>query len=518
MLPGSWRRASSPLLAGPLLAGTLLASALLAGCELGPDAPPEPTSPPAAFSELAASTSAATSVAAVASGEPGVDYAFWRDLHDPILTALVERALARSPDVASATARIRESRAVAGAAWAALLPEADAGASYQRTHLSTETPLLSQFAGANLPGLQFSPDADDYKASLSMAYELDLWGKNRRAHEAAVAELKGDVHRRRSIGLTLAGELVTTYVDERTLEERRAIALRTLESRRAALAIARDRSRGGLANDLDVARAETDLANVVASVADLDRLLATSEHKLAVLAGGPPGSLRATLAAPHPPLAPIEVPVGLPAQLLVRRPDLRELSERLAAATARIGQAKADVFPTLELTGEVGVEATDPKKLASRAAGYWNAGPALKIPLFDWGRRIENWTAAEERAEQARCDLEKQVLVALEEVEDALASAREDARRRDALMDAAAASVRATAIAEAKYRGGLVSQLEALDARRTQFQAEDALADARGRALKDAVQLAKAVGGGFGVVEALLPPVEKPDPEKAETK
>src|SRR5580658_9157972 len=150
----------------PCLWASLVSSALLPGCALGPDAPPEVASPSLAFAEVAATTSGAGL-------EPAIDYAFWRDLGDPVLTSLVERGLGASPDVTRATARIRESRAVAGAAWAALLPEVDGGASYARTRLSSQSPLLSQVGATNLPGFNFDPDADDFKASVTMAYELD---------------------------------------------------------------------------------------------------------------------------------------------------------------------------------------------------------------------------------------------------------------------------------------------------------------------------------------------------------
>jgi multidrug efflux system outer membrane protein len=438
-----------------------------------------------------------------------VELAFWHELGDPLLEGLVEQALAASPDVARATARIRESRALAGVAWAALLPEIGAGAAYERLRLSTESPLLSRFGVAMIPG--FIPDANDYKASLTMAYELDLWGKNRRARESALHELEGDIERRRSIGLSLAGELCLAYIDYRTLEARRAISLESLEARKTAHRIARDRALGGLGSDLETTRAEVETASAEAALVDLDRLISLGEHRISVLSASAPGALRDKLAAAHGALSAFQVPAGFPAQILTRRPDLRELSERLWSATAKIGQAKADLFPQIVLQGEIGVEAVDPSKLTRRTAGYWTAGPSLQIPLFDWGRRDELWTAAQERGEIALRDLEAQVLVALQEVEDALASVREDARRRQALSSAAQASRRAAEMARDRYRGGLVSQLELIDAQRTQYQAEDALAEAEGRMLRNAIQLAKALGGGFALADRMMPSVPPMD-------
>jgi NodT family efflux transporter outer membrane factor (OMF) lipoprotein len=475
------------------------------GCAVGPDAPAGKITLPGRFAEIDPGKAAAGTL----EGETPADFAFWRELGDPALSDLVEGALARSPDVARATAKLRESRAVSGAAWAALFPELRGGVGYERLRFSTETPLLSEFHASQLPG--FIPDFNDYKASLQVAYELDVWGKNRRARESALHELQGDVERRRSIGLTLAGEVTLAYIDYRTLEKRRAISVQTLGARNAALGIARDRVQGGLGTELDVSRADVEAANSEATLADLDRQLTLAEHRLSVLVGAAPGALRERLSAPHGALSPFAVPVVLPAQLLGRRPDLRELSARLWAATARVGQAKADLFPQLVLQGEIGVEAVQPSKLFHSAAGYWTAGPSLQIPLFDWGRRAANWTAAEERADQALHDLEKQVLVSLQEVEDALSSLREDARRRQALLRAAIAGRRSRALAQETFQGGLATQLEVIDAQRTEFQAEDALAEADGQALRNAVRLAKALGGGVQAAEHLMPSPEPPD-------
>jgi NodT family efflux transporter outer membrane factor (OMF) lipoprotein len=436
---------------------------------------------------------------------------FWRELGDPLLNELVVRALKDSPDVVRATAKIRESRALAGAAWASLFPDLQGGFGYERIRLSTQTPFLSQVPLQTFPG--FVAEQNDWKASLTASYELDFWGKARRTHESALRELEGDVERRRSVGLSLAGDVSTTYIEYRTLEGRRRITVQELEELKALRTISRDRFQGGLGSDLDVARADTEIARTEASLADYARLLAITEHRLAVLAASPPGSLRKDLESSPGNLKGFAVPPGLPIQLLERRPDLRELSRRVQAATARIGAVKADLLPRLVLAGEIGSEAVDLSKLTSHGAYYWSAGPSLQIPLFDFGRRRDNWTAAEERAEQLLRDLEKQILIALQEVEDALSSVREDGRRREALAAAVQASRRGAKIAFDKFQGGLVSQLEVIDAERTRLEAEDALIEAEGRVQKNAVSLAKALGGGFGAAERHMRPM---DPEAKE--
>jgi multidrug efflux system outer membrane protein len=477
----------------------------LGGCLLGPDAPPELAKPPEEYYESPIGAPGGNPSAPEASPE----FSFWRELGDPMLAECVERALRESPDVARATAKIRESRALSGAAWAALLPEIQGGARYDRVRLSTESPFLSQAGISSFPG--FSPDANDWKGSLSMAYELDFWGKNRRALQAAGYEFQGDLERRRSVGLTLAGDVSSAYIDYRTLEARRGVADRLLAELQALRTIARDRVQGGLGSDLEVARADTEIASAEASRIDLGRLLTLLEHRLSVLTGAPPGTLRKTLDSTKGSLVSFDLPPGLPAQLLARRPDLRELSDRLRAATARIGQAKAELFPRIVFSGEIGSESVDFSKLASRGAVYWTAGPSLEIPLFDWGRRKDQWTAAEERADLALHDLEKQVLTALEEVENALANIRDDKRRREALTSSAQAARRASKIALDKYGVGLVSQLEVIEAERTRLQAEDALLEGEGRVFRNAVALAKALGGGFGAADRIMPRLQPPE-------
>jgi multidrug efflux system outer membrane protein len=494
----------------------LAASALAAaGCALGPDAPPAIDPPPRTFAELDAPATATGSAAPgraraplVAPGEASPDYAFWKELEDPLLASLVDEALIENRDVALATARIREAAAIAGVATSYLLPSVDATGGHSYTRVSTESPNLARLNVDQIPG--FERDAQDWRASAAMSYEVDLWGKLRRAREAALDDLEASLEARRALGLSLAGEVAVSYVDYRTLERRRDVAVRTRDSRATALDLVRKREAAGLSTDLDVARAETELAGAEAVIPEIDRLLALVEHRLSVLLGKPPGFARGRIARAGPAraLAPFAVPVGLPAQLVARRPDVREASLRLAAATARIGQAKADLFPQVTLFGEIGLDALDIAKLGTGGAVFWSAGPSVRLPLFDMGRRARQWTAAEEQAAQALHALEGSVLVALAEVEDALAEGREEAARRDALARAAVSSGRALSLAEAKYRSGLVSYLDVIEAQRAAFQAEDALTDAEGRVVRTAIALAKAVGGGFAAAEARMPRVD----------
>ncbi len=478
-----------------------IAVAGLAGCAVGPDVAPAPRPAPAAFSETGAPGATA--------GAPSPDLAFWAEIGDPLLVRLVERGLGESQDIAMATARIREARALAGVARSALLPEIDAGGRYDRTRVSTESPELENIDVEQFPG--FDEYAQSFRGSLTIAYEVDIWGKHRRAYQAAVADLFAEVERRRAASLVLAGDIAATYLEWRTLARRRAIAVDSLAAREDSLELARAREAAGLGTDLDVARAEAEVASAAASIPDLDRLAALAEHRLSILVGAPPGSLRAELAAAETaPLAPFPVPVGLPADLVTRRPDVRSAALRLAAATARIGQAKADLFPQVTLFGEIGAHASDLGEIATKAAGFFAFGPSIRIPLFDAGRRLDAWTAAEERADAALHELERSILVALGEVEDALATLREESRRREKLALGVRAGERAALLARERYTAGIVSFLDVLEADRTRLAADDALAESDRRLALASVQLARAVAGGYAAADRLLPPVDRP--------
>jgi len=485
------------------LLSTLALTALAAGCAVGPDEAAAPgVRAPVKFAE-------AKETPGVAASDPAPDYAFWRGLGDPVLASLVERALRASPDAALAAARVREARSLAGVASAALFPALDMQQSYRRIRASTEAPGLSGGI-SDLPG--FDRDQSEFTESLSMAYEVDIWGKRRREREAAEADLAEAIERRRATGLSLAGEVASTVLEHRALVRRRAIALDAVAARRTALALAESRLAAGIGMDLDVARARGELAFTAAAVPELERLASQAEHRLSVLLGRPPGSLRAELAVTPPsPHASVEpVPLGLPASLVARRPDVRAAARRLAAATARIGAAKADLFPQVTLSGEVGLQATDMGKLASSAAGFWSFGPSLRVPLFDAGRRKDLWDAAEARADQELRSLEKAILTALEETEGALASLRQESRRREILSDAVLANERAAEIARARYETGTAAYIEVLDADRALLDAQDALAESERLVSLARVRLGKAVAGGL-VEEGLLPPVDAPE-------
>jgi NodT family efflux transporter outer membrane factor (OMF) lipoprotein len=477
------------------LAPLTLVALVATGCAIGPDAPPQLAPPPRAFAE---------SAPGIDPSEPSPDFAFWRQLDDPILARLVERGLRESPDMARATSRIREARAIAGVARSALLPSIDGSAGYSRNGVSTEAPELERLGASRVHPF------DDWQSALTMAYEVDIWGKNRRAHEASRDELFAEVEHRRAAGLALAGEICASYLQARTLARRREVALATLAGRETTLGLVRAREAAGLATDVEVALAESELASAEVVVPDLDRLAALEEHRLAILVGAAPGSLRAELsAARDAPLHAFHVPVGIPAGLVARRPDVREASLRLAAATARIGQAEADLLPQVVIEGEIGLDSLDAWKLASKAAAFWAVGPSLKVPLFDFGRRLDQWTAAEERADGALHDLERAVLVALGEAEDALATLREESRRQEKLLAAVRSSERSTTLSRDRFGAGLASYVEVVDADRALDSSRDALLESDRRLALGAVQLSKAVAGSVLAVERSLPPIER---------
>lgn len=449
---------------------------LLAGCTVGPDYVRPDLKPATGWRTPAES---ATSL-----GEVG----WWQVFGDDTLQGLIRTALAENNDVRLAVARVLEARAQAGIARADRFPRLDGNASYQRQRFSTVStvPLA--------PSVE--PEQDVFRTTLDLSFELDLWGRLRRANEAARADLLAGRENRRAVVVTLVADVAQTYFDLLELDREIDIARRTLDSRRESLRIARLRADNGLTSDLDLRRAEAEVASAAAQVPDLERRVAQTENRLSVLLGRNPGPI------PRGPLltdqsAPPEVPAGLPSALLERRPDLRQAAQRLVAANARIGEAKAAYFPQVNLTGAFGVESIALSDLFTGPARVWQFGPRITIPIFNAGKITNQVRAAEARTEQALVQYQQAVQQAFREVEDALVGHRKVREIRPELEALVEANRRSLQIADLRYRDGLSSYLDVLDAQRQLFTSEIDLARTTRDQLTAVVQLYKALGGGW---------------------
>jgi outer membrane protein, multidrug efflux system len=422
----------------------------------------------------------------------GVQPRWWTLYGDPLLTKLVDDALTRNADVRAAAARVDEAEAVLAQARAATFPEIDLSGGITRTRSST---LGAQPVPVGVPVTQTSN-----RLVLSTAFEIDFWGRLRRADEAARAQALASRHAESVIGLTLAGATAQTYFALRSLDAQAGAVRGTVGIREESLELARRRAAGGLSSDLDVVQASGALADARLQLSELIRQRALLENQLGVLSGAPglrvpPGDLAAM---PVPPLP----PAGLPSSLVDRRPDLRQTEQALAAATALIGVAKAQEYPSFSLTGLLGTQTADLADIARSGGRIGTLGLSLFWPVLDAGRYAARTREAEARAEQAAAAYEKAVQVAWREVADALGNTGSAARVEadiDARLQAAREALRLTRI---RYEAGYSAYLEVLDAQRTLNSAELTSIQNRQSRLAYSVDLMKALGGGWQPPEA----------------
>lgn len=460
-----------------LLAGLVVLS--LAGCAIGPDYQRPATDLPADWR--------------AGTAQPGDLRADWcRLFNDPVLERLVAETLDNNRDLVVAVARVDEARAQLGIARADQLPRLDGQGSSARGLLSHR-------------GLSPAVEGHDtyylHNASGILSWELDLWGKYRRASEAARANLLASEAARNAVVLSLTAETVRGYFDLRTLDQQLAIARRTQTTRESALTIRDARFRMGLTSELDYRQAEAEVATARTAVHDFESRVAAAEAGLSVLLGRSPREIvdgqvergQSLEAITLPP----EVPAGLPSELLERRPDLRQAEQELIAANARIGVAKAAYLPSISLTGLFGNESTDLAELFTGASRTWQYAGKATMPIFDFGRVHAGVKVAEARQRMLLAQYEKAIQNAFRETQVALV---ENVKRRQvasSLDEQVAALRRSAQLARMRYENGYSAYLELLDAERQLFQAEIEQATARRNRLVAAVDLCKALGGGW---------------------
>jgi multidrug efflux system outer membrane protein len=449
----------------------------LAACAVGPDYERPALAVPPTWSEASSADM----------GEADVQLAAWWDrFDDPRLADFVERAVRSNRELRIAEARVREARGLRGISRAGLWPQFDLTGETSPATGST----LSLFYGA-----------------LDMLWEVDVFGGQRRAVEAASADIDASIEDRRAVLLTLLGEVATTYIEACGLQHR----IETVRGNLAAQQETRDltelQRRVGLASDLVVDRARAQVALTASELPPLESARAAAEHRLAVLLGEPPAALAAELAAMRAiPSAPEALVIGVPADLLRRRPDLGRAERELAAATARIGEATADLLPRFTLTGSVGLRSDDVKDLVAGQGGFASIGPNVVWPIFAAGRIRANIAVQNARQEQALANYEQTLLEALEDVETGLVRhAREQVRRRE-LKLAVEANRGAVELARRLYANGLAQFLDVLDAERSLLVAESLFVDSETAVSTSLVALYVALGGGWREAEELRLP------------
>ena len=409
---------------------------------------------------------------------------WWHGFGDPVLDRLVADALAANLDLAQARARLREARARRGVAGAALAPSVDASLSGSRSRSSGQSGSGST--------------RELYSAGFDASWELDVFGGVRRSVEAAQADLEASVESLSDTRVSLAAEVALNYIDLRTAEQRLAIAEESIAYRGENHQIIRWRQQAGLVSELDLAQATTDLESTRAVLPPLRTAVTEAKNRLAVLLGRNPGELESLVHADRPiPLAAGEIVAAIPADTLRQRPDVRVAERRLAAQTARLGEAEAARYPSFRLSGSLGLEALELDALADRDANTHSLFGGITAPVFNAGRIAANIEIQDALVEQARLAYRAAVLAALEEVENALTAVANTDARRVKLAEAAAAARTTLAIAEYRYASGLADFLSVLDAQRTQLSLDEQLAGSTGELARAQARLYKALGGGW---------------------
>jgi len=469
----------------PLVTLLAAASALAASAciTVGPDyEPPEVDTVPDAWSTAA--------TAGVLEGEATIE-TWWQVFDDPILSSLIERSRAANLTLREATWRVEEARALRGVAAGQRVPQVSLSADAGRSKTSDNGP-LGELAPNGFDA------ADLFDAGAGASWEIDLWGRVRRQVESADAAVDASVEDYRDVLVGLFAEVAANYVSVRELQERLRLAQANVVGQEDTLRLTRDRFDAGLVSALDVAQAESNLASTRSLIPSLEQGRDLALNRLAVLLGSTPGSLDDELAETLPiPDEPERITTGLPADLLRQRPDIRAAERRLAAQTARIGVATADLYPQFSLTGFLGLQATEAGDLFSSDSVNWSVGLPIRWRLFAGGAVRSQIAAEQARTEQLLAAYEQTVLRALEEVENALTSTTTEVERRARLAESVDATERSLDLVLTQYRAGLTDFQNVLDTQRSLLARSDELAASKGIVIKNLVALYRALGGGW---------------------
>jgi NodT family efflux transporter outer membrane factor (OMF) lipoprotein len=467
---------------------------------------------------------------------------WWNGFHDPILTALMKKAIAGNLDLQQAVLRIVESRQMEASARAAALPMLNGTASYNREQLGAKGILESNGAYSQLNTLanqnsslnQFSPGLGNkasatlgslfdqisqpinlYQYGLDASWELDVFGKVRRSVEQAHATTQAESEAASDALVMLEGEIAQTYIQLRGAQSLTASQHVNIADAQISLDLTERRQRQGLATDLDVEQARTQLTGYEAQLPAYEKQSEQSLNSLSVLTGQPPGALDTLLVTPAPlPPTPHMIGVGVPSTLARRRPDIREAEAQLHAATANVGVAVAGFYPDISLTGNIGLRASDASYLTNWASAFYAFGPSVSLPIFQGGKLTATLHMA--RAEEAEAALKYRgtVLNALREVENALVAYRTDRAAREKQAETVRSGETTLTLARSRYTNGLSDFLSVLDAERTLVASRQQLIQSDMTLADDVVALYKALGGGWqeSVGDIPVPPVSATPP------
>ena len=472
-----------PSLTGLLV--SIVTCTLIAGCTtVGPDYAPPKMNPPIQWNGKSGERMSSSPL------DPTALNQWWTTLQDPVLTSLIDRAAKGNLSLRDAKVRIRTARAQRGISVADRFPTLNVSGTSNRTRFSEN----SFYGGTAFGGATETL----YEGGFDARWEVDLFGRVQRQVEASQASLEATEENYRDVLITLMAEVALNYLEVRTQQARLSIAEANRDTQAKTVELIRNSVEAGETARLDLEQARANLETTRSTIPSLEISLAQTKNRLAVLLGQAPGAVDAELAERRAiPLAPSQVAIGVPADVLRRRPDLRRAERELAAATAQIGVATADLYPKLTLFGSVGLESLDSGNFLSSASRVFGIGPSLQWNVFDAGRIRNNIEIASAQQKQALIAYEATVLGALQDVEDSIVAYGKEMIRRQALVNGEQSARQALAIAEDQYKAGEINFLSVLDAQRSLLNLQDQLAVSNGQVTTNVIRLFKALGGGW---------------------
>ena len=458
----------------PVWTSTVFMIMIFAGCAtVGPDyVPPDMSSPAAWHGQLKNGLVGDET-------DPRVLARWWTTLNDPVLSSLIDRAITDNLDVKEAKARLREARARRGVSEADMFPTLDASGSVTKSRSNEQESKL-------------------YSTAFDAGWEIDLFGGVRRSVEAAEAELQASREDLRNVLVSLTAEVALNYVEFRVYQAQYATTGKNLQLQQETYELTRWRYEAGIDDELAVHQARYSLESTRSELPMLRSSMEESKNRIAVLLGRQPGTLHKELESQASiPIVPPEIAVGIPTDMLRRRPDVRKAERELAAQTARIGVATADLYPKFRLTGSIGLKSSESSGLFKSASQFWSIGPGISWNIFDAGairRNIEVQSALQEQYLKA---YEAAILNALEEVENALVAYAEEQNRRNSLNEAVQAAQRAVELSQTKYQAGMIDFSTLLEAERSLLSYQNQLVQSDGTVASNLVRLYKILGGGW---------------------
>lgn len=471
---------------------SLLLATIFAGCAVGPDYEKPKLPVPKQWSEASGIRAAAFPAE------------WWKTFGDPVLNRLIAEALASNLDLRQAEQRILDARAQRTGAIAAGLPSLDAHSNLSRRRNNFgggggATTGASGTAGFPVGGAFGAGGQiiDIFQSGFDAQWELDLFGGIRRSIEAAEATIEAEQENRRDVLVTLLGEVARNYIEVRANQRQRAITEDNLKAQEDTLGLTRAREQGGLASHLEVAQQEAQAEATRSQLPVYETAMKQSVHALAVLLGKEPGALLYLLKDEgRVPATEAKIVADLPSELLRRRPDIRRAERQLAAATAQVGVATADLYPKVNLSAFLGLQNMRISDFTP-VGKSWSMASSLTLPIFNWGRIRANIDSQETRREQSLLAYQSAVLNAFREVEDTLVAYAKEQERRASLAQSVEASQLAVSLAEERYRRGLTAFLDVLETQRALYQAQSNLVASEAQVSTDLVALYKALGGGW---------------------